>query len=134
VDGALCGWLQSLTARESAIAVDGKTLKGARQSNGRRVQLLAAFLHQQGIVMAQRSVATKTNEITTVPALLDPLDLGGRVVTLDAMHAQKETARYLVEKKRAHYLFTVKDNQQTLKEDIEALHMSDFPPSAPNGR
>jgi predicted transposase YbfD/YdcC len=60
------------------------------------------------------------------------LDLEGRVVTLDAMHTQKDTARYLVKEKRADYLFTVKDNQPTLKSDIEALSMADFPPSAPN--
>ena len=69
-----------------------------------------------------------------VRSLLDPLDLKGRVVTLDALHTQKKTARYLVEEKQADYLFTVKDNQKTLKEDIEDLNMVAFPPSAPNRR
>ncbi|NIM97199.1 MAG: ISAs1 family transposase [candidate division Zixibacteria bacterium] len=133
VDQALCGWLQSFSDDE-AISVDGKTLRGARQENGRQLQLLSAFLQQQGIVLAQRQVESKTNEITTVRPLLDPLDLEGRVVTLDAIHTQKDTARYLVEEKHADYLFTIKDNQKTLKEDIEALNMVDFPPSARNHR
>ncbi len=55
-------------------------------------------------------------------------------MTLDALHTQKKTARYLVEEKQADYLFTVKDNQKTLKEDIEDLNMVAFPPSAPNRR
>ena len=50
-----------------------------------------------GTVVAQSEVDTKTNEITMVRPLLDPLDIKDIVVTLDAMHTQKETARYLVE-------------------------------------
>lgn len=134
VDNALCDWLDSLAGKESALAVDGKTLKGARQENGRQVHLLSAFLHQKGMVLAQRQVETKTNEITTLRPLLEPLDLEGRVVTLDALHTQQETARYLVEEKGADYLMTVKDNQRTLKQDIKDLDLVDFPPSAPNHR
>jgi len=37
------------------------------------------------------------------------------------MHTQKDTARFIVEKKQADYLFTVKANQPTLKKDIERL-------------
>lgn len=134
VDEVLYGWLQSLSHNDSPIAVDGKTLKGARQENGRQVHLLSAFLHQQGMVVAQRQVESTTNEITTVCPLLETLDLEGRLVTLDAIHTQKDTARYLVEEKNADYLFIVKNNQSTLKKDIEELSMLDFPPSAPNHR
>ena len=134
VDKALCDWLCSLAGKDEAVAVDGKTLKGARQENGRQVHLLSAFLHQKGMVLAQRQVETKTNEITTLPPLLAPLNLEGHVVTVDALHTQKETARYLVEEKGADYLMTVKNNQRTLKQDIEDLNLVDFSPSAPNHR
>ena len=46
------------------------------------------------------------------------------------MHTQKDTARFIVEEKHADYLFTVKDNQPTLKLDIETLKMESFPPGA----
>ena len=46
------------------------------------------------------------------------------------MHTQKDTARFIVEEKHADYLFTVKDNQTTLKQDIETLKMESFPPGA----
>jgi hypothetical protein len=134
VDQTLSGWLYTLSDHDPAIAVDGKTLKGARQENGRPLHLLSAFLHQQGIVLAQRKVENNTNEITTLPSLLDPLPLEGGVVTLDALHTQKNTARYLVEKKHADYLFIAKDNQPNLKKDVEDLRLVDFPPSAPNHR
>lgn len=130
VDNALYGWLQSLSGQDSAIAIDGKTLKGARQENGRKVHLLSAFLQQKGGVIAQCAVDQKTNEIPALRTLLDPLDIKECVVTLDALHTQKETARYLVEEKKADYLFVVKDNQPTLKQHIEDLCLTNFPPSA----
>jgi len=134
VDKALCDWLRTLAGKEAAVAVDGKTLKGARQANGRQVHLLSAFLHQKGMVLAQQQVESKTNEIPNLKPLLEPLALEGCVVTLDALHTQKETALYLVEEKGADYLMTVKDNQANLKKDIEDLQLVAFPPSAQNHR
>jgi predicted transposase YbfD/YdcC len=87
-----------------------------------------------GTVVAQCQVDCKTNEIPTARTLLKPLDIEGRVITLDAMHTQADTARFITETKRADYLFIAKDNQPTLRGDIEALSLSDFPPSAPERR
>ena len=64
----------------------------------------------------------------------DALALEEAVVTADALHTQQETARYLVEDKKADYLFIVKDNQPTLRQDIAALELKSFPPSAHNHR
>lgn len=111
-----------------ALAVDGKASRGARQADGRAVHLLSAMLHQQSAVVAQRDVAHKTNEITQLKPLLDPLNLRGWAVTLDALHAQRETARYLVEDKHAGYVFTaVKDNQPTLFARLDALPWQQTP-------
>ena len=60
----------------------------------------------------------KTNEITQVKPLFDTLNIQGAVVTDDALLTQKKTAEYLVKKKKADYVFTVKGNQQTLRDDI----------------
>jgi predicted transposase YbfD/YdcC len=107
--------------------VDGKTVRGAVQPDGRAVHLLAAMT-SGGAVIAQREVGHKTNEITQVKPLLDPLDLRGAVVTLDALHAQRETAGYLVEDKGADYIFTaVKDNQPKLFDALDALPWREVP-------
>jgi len=111
------------------VSVDGKTLRRAHDANQKPPHLLSAILHQEGIVVAQREVGEKTNEIPELPRLLEPLPLAGTVVTVDALHTQEATARYLVEEKKADYLFTVKDNQPTLKQDIADLHLESFPPS-----
>lgn len=76
--------------------------------------------------MAQRQIESKRNEIPAARPLLEPLDLRGKVVSADAMHAQKDLARFLVEDKHAHYCFTIKGNQPTLKEDIAALGLKEI--------
>ena len=132
VDRALGEWLGKLHMdQEKAIAMDGKTLKGAKQTNGRQVHLLSAFLHRQGVVVSQKQVDEKSNEITAAIPLLETLDLKGKVVTADAMHTQRELVNYLVEKKGADFLGMVKDNQPTLHQDIAEMDLpSSFPPSA----
>jgi predicted transposase YbfD/YdcC len=111
-----------------ALAVDGKAERGARQTDGRAVHLLAAMPHQVPAIMAQRDVHHKTNEITQLKPLLDPLNLRGWAVTLDALHCQRATACYLVEDKHAAYVFTAaKDNQPTLFNLLDALPWTDVP-------
>lgn len=131
LDERLAAWLLAragaVPAAVPAVAVDGKTVRGAIQPDGRAVHLLAAMT-SSGMVIAQREVGHKTNEITQVKPLLDGLDLRGTVVTLDALHAQRETARYLVEDKGADYIFTaVKDNQPKLFDALDALPWQSVP-------
>ena len=133
LDAQLAAWRAAAAdpgADEAAAAqvmVDGKTLRGAIQADGRAVHLLAAR-SGAGAGLAQRAVGHKTNEITQVKPLLDPLGLTGAVVTLDALHCQRETARYLVEDKHADYIFTaVKDNQPGLFDALDALPWSSVP-------
>ena len=111
------------------IAVDGKTLRGAHDGEKRAPHLLGAVLHHEGIVLAQQQVGDKTNEIPMIKPLLDGLNIEGTVVTADSLHTQIETARYLVEDKKADYVFTAKDNQPTLKKDIQHLGLKTSPPS-----
>lgn len=127
LDRLVGAWLQNQPTGE-AIAIDGKTLKGAVGSDGKPVHLLTAFLHKEGAVIAQKQVDNKSNEITALKPLLEPLDIQGKVVAMDALHTQRETARYLKEKKQADYVLIVKGNQSGLLQDIQAIEDSDFSP------
>jgi len=104
-----------------AIAVDGKSLRGAVQDDGRPVHLLAALTHQERVVVAQAEVDHKENEIVAFRPMPTPLDLCGCIVTADALHTQREHARFLVKEKSADYLFFVKENQPTLYDAIAGL-------------
>lgn len=129
------GWLaKQATFRDQGLAIDGKTLRGSGDGEERPFHLVSAVLHREGLVVGQVRVPDKTNEIKAVEPLLANLNIEGAVVTADAMHTQKETAAYIVEQKRADYLFTVKDNQPTLRQDIEDLHLEVSPPWAQHDR
>ena len=128
IDQELGAWIGRI-APGSAIAVDGKTLRGAVGQDGKAVHLLSALVHKEGVVIGQRAVDSKTNEIPEFRPFLAPLDLAGKVVTADALHAQRGHARFLVEEKHADYLFIVKGNQPTLLDDLKGLDRDSFSPS-----
>src|SRR6266540_608951 len=135
LDRVVAGWLAEQQPAQAshqpeAVAVDGKTLRGAVDAAGRQVHLLAALAHGSGTVLAQRRVDAKTNEITGFRPLLEQLDLQGKVVTADALHTQTEHARYLVGDRQADYLFCVKGNQPTLETAISRVPPAAFPPGA----
>jgi predicted transposase YbfD/YdcC len=103
------------------LALDGKTLRGTIPLGASRgVHLLAAYLPEQGVVLAQMRVDEKSNEITHAPKLLKQLDLRGVVVSGDAMFDQRALSIQIVQAK-GDYLWTVKDNQEGLREEIDVL-------------
>ncbi|RKE22080.1 DDE family transposase [Streptomyces sp. TLI_171] len=112
--------------RLRVLAVDGKTVRGARRPDGTQVHLLAAMT-ADGEVIAQREVGHKTNEITVFKPLLAPLDLTGTVVTFDALHSQTEHARFLVADKQAHYIAVIKGNHPTLQQELRRLPWREVP-------
>jgi predicted transposase YbfD/YdcC len=102
------------------LAIDGKTVRNSAISGGMNVKLFSALTHHEQVVIAQITVPDTTTEVTCVPALLDPVDLSGKVVTADAAHACESTADYLVHTRDADYTLTVKGNRPYLLEAIAA--------------
>jgi predicted transposase YbfD/YdcC len=124
-DRPLSGQEPGKPARRS-LAVDGKTIRGARRPDGTQVHLLAAMT-RTGLVTAQREVGSKTNEITVFKPMLAGLDLAGAVVTFDALHSQTGHARFLVEEKKAHYIAVIKGNQPLLHQRLKRLPWREVP-------
>ncbi|MEU7436151.1 ISAs1 family transposase, partial [Streptomyces sioyaensis] len=89
------------------------------------MQLLAAMDHH-GVVLAQRQVASKSNEIPSYQPLLDTIDLTGTVLTGDAMHTQHGHGSYLREG-GAHYLAIVKKNHPGLYAQVRKLPWAEMP-------
>jgi predicted transposase YbfD/YdcC len=103
------------------VTLDGKTVRGtiaAGQTRG--LHLLAAFLPGEGWVIVQVEVGCKENEIAVAPRVLNCIDLRGKIVTGDAMFAQRDLSVQIVEG-GGDYVWTVKDNQSQLRQDIETL-------------
>jgi len=110
-------WFAALHAATDGevVAVDGKRLRqSADRAWGRAaIEMVSAWASANRLVLGQEKVATGSNEITAVPALLERLALEGCIVTLDAMHCQTETAATILDQD-ADDVLTVKQNQPTL--------------------
>jgi predicted transposase YbfD/YdcC len=102
------------------VAIDGKTVRRSSHKRGGKaaIHMVSAFAARQRLVLGQVKVADKSNEIVAIPALLDMLAIEGAIVTIDAMGCQREIARKVIDKK-ADYIFALKGNQGTLREDVE---------------
>ncbi len=113
-------------ARLRAVAVDGKTSRGARRPDGTRVHLLGVAEHG-GPLLDHLEVGVKHNETSHFTELLEPLDLAGAVVTFDALHTVRANLDWLVREKRAHYIAVVKQNQPLLHARVKALPWRQVP-------
>lgn len=99
------------------IAIDGKTICGSAKGERTALHVVSAWAYENGLVLGQLPIDEKSNEITAIPKLLDLVDVEGDIVTIDAMGCQTGIAKK-IRKKKADYVLAVKDNQQTLHEDI----------------
>ncbi len=125
----LLNWLHALRGLPGVkqVAIDGKVLRGSGKGCGplAPLHLVNAWATEQALHLGQVAVDTDSNEITAVPKLLELLALEGALVTLDAMHCQKETAQKIRDG-GGDYLLTVKGNQQQLRDEIEACFLRAF--------
>jgi predicted transposase YbfD/YdcC len=134
LDGLIGGWLRELADAGrpdgllTAIAIDGKWLRGVLDG---QVKLFAAMLHQEKVVIGQVRVPDGTTEVTQVKALLSDVELDGAVVTADAAHSCRETARYIAGKeedggRESGYFLFVKGNTPSLQRAaFDAIQASD---------
>src|SRR4051794_28783936 len=138
---ALTGWVVSRRAAHrrqhadgarprgedrSVLAIDGKTLRCARDPAGEQTKLLAVLDHAERLALAQVQVVGGDELAAFVPVLDTVADLHGAVITADALHCQRARADYL-HARGAHYLFTVKGNQPTLRRALARLPWAQAP-------
>jgi predicted transposase YbfD/YdcC len=112
--------------RLRAVAVDGKTSRGARRGDGTRVHLLGAAEHG-GRLLDHLEVDVKHNETSHFTELLEALDLAGAVVTFDALHTVRANLDWLARQKQACYIAVVKNNQPLLYARVKALPWQQVP-------
>jgi hypothetical protein len=135
----LAGWLRTRTQPgapprpryRQVIAIDGKTLRGARRSDGRQVHLLSALDTSTGIVLAQVTVSAKSNEIPAFAPLLDAVEqvlgsLQDLIFVADALHTQTGHADEIA-RRGAHLLIPAKGNQPTLLAQLKTLPWAQIP-------
>jgi predicted transposase YbfD/YdcC len=122
-------WVEGLCEVEpDLIAIDGKTSRRthARSKEREPLHLVSAWASRQRLVLGQEAVTGKSNEITAIPLLLERLALKGALVTIDAIGAQVEIARTILEC-GGDYLLALKANRPATFKDVEAFFAD--PPS-----
>jgi len=114
-------WIKSVDKKipEEVIAVDGKTLRSSYDNGGEKgaIHMVSAWATEKKLVLGQRKVDDKSNEITAIPELLKILELEGYIVTMDAMGCQREIVK-LITNKSADYVIALKQNQGNLYEEV----------------
>ena len=113
LERACLQWLQQLAGQvQGTVAIDGKSVRGSRKGNGTKaLHLVSAWAADMGLLLGQRKVDGKSNEIRAIPELLSMLHLKGCTVTIDAIGCQKSIARQLQER-GADYVLSLKGNQK----------------------
>lgn len=115
-------WINALVtiSEGEIVALDGKTLRHSYDSGGGRgaIHMVSAWAVANQVVLGQRKVDDKSNEITAIPQLLKSLHLTDAVVTIDAMGCQKSIAEQIIEA-RADYVLALKGNQGDLHDDVK---------------
>ena len=114
-------WIKSIekVTTKEIVAIDGKTLRRSYDTKNSKsaIHMVSAWANSSGLVLGQRKVDEKSNEITAIPELLKVLEIRGCIVTIDAMGCQKEIVSKIA-LKEADYLIAIKKNQPTLYENI----------------
>jgi predicted transposase YbfD/YdcC len=110
-----------------ALAIGGKAVRGAIGADGMIPYLLAAATHGESVVIAERLIGPKTNEVPEFQPLLRGLDLAGWVLTMDAGHTVRAHAAFICEELLAHFVMIVKGNQKGLFERLDALDWASVP-------
>ena len=111
------------------VRLDGKAVRGAKDADGKQVRLLAALVGPDAassVVAAQAEVGKKTNEVPMASVVLDRLDLAGKIVTADALHTVKATARRIHER-GGEFVLPVKENRRVLFDALDALPWGQAP-------
>ncbi|WP_419906276.1 ISAs1 family transposase [Hoeflea sp.] len=114
-------WISSLNEMfGGVVAVDGKTLRRSFDTGSGKaaIHMVSAWACDQQLVLGQRKVDDKSNEITAIPELLELLALKGAIVTIDAMGCQRKICQQIIDQE-ADYVIGLKGNQGSLHEDVE---------------
>jgi predicted transposase YbfD/YdcC len=115
-------WAVNDIVQGQIINIDGKQLRGSKDKvlGKRAIYMVSAWAEENELVLGQRKVDEKSNEITAIPELLKMLALSGCIVTIDAIGTQTNIAKTIVEAE-ADYVLSVKENQGHLYEDLAVL-------------
>ena len=126
-------WVNSIVGelKLEVIAIDGKTMKQSYDRNDQQkaLHIVTAWSSSHQLILGQKKVHKKSNELTAIPELIEMLEIAGSIITIDAMGCQKDITSLII-KKKGDYILALKGNQKLLhkavKEWFEVAQETDF--------
>ena len=106
----------------SALAADGKRLRGANRNGDGHFETATLVAHDTGLPVASPGFHDKSGERAAIAALFEEVSLAGHVITVDALHTVRDTARSIVESHNADYLMMVKANAPETYETLSTIN------------
>ena len=115
-----------ITGNPEQIMLDGKAIKSTDPIKAieKMMNIVTAYT-DTGIAIGQKTVDSKSNEIPAVRELIEMIDIKGKILTMDAMHCQKETVEKIIDNK-GDYVVQLKANQGTFHEDVYAMFDDEY--------
>lgn len=125
---AITDWFYGLIENVGGkhLIIDGKGIRAATKKNKNKKTPYILNVIEEGskLVLMQRKIDEKTNEIGGIPELLDYIYLKDAVITIDAIGTQRPIIQKITQK-GGHFVLPVKENNENLKSDIE-LYLDDL--------
>ena len=119
---ALQRWVARRQPAPTALAADGKRLRGANRQGDAHYETVSLVRHDNAMPIASHTYTEEGGEIAAIQALLEEVEVRGAVITLDALHTTRNTILALRHRHGAHYLLTVKGNSPETYETLETIH------------
>ena len=122
MESVLKRWSMGRLDIDTALAADGKRLRGANRNGDGHFETATLVAHDTGLPVASHGFHDESGERAAIAALFEEVSLAGHVITVDALHTVRDTARSIVETHNAHYLMTVKANAPETFETLSTIN------------
>ena len=122
MESVLKRWSMGRLNIDTALAADGKRLRGANRNGDGHFETATLVAHDTGLPVASQGFHDESGERAAIAALFEEVPLAGHVITLDALHTARDTARSIVETHNADYLMTVKANAPETFETLSTIN------------
>ena len=122
MESVLKRWSKNRLNIDTALAADGKRIRGANRNGDGHFETATLVAHDTGLPVASHSFHDGSGERSALAALLEEVPLAGHVITVDALHTVRDTARSIVETHNAHYLMMVKANAPETYETLSTIN------------
>jgi predicted transposase YbfD/YdcC len=121
LEKSFVSWVRSISVKVKGeiVSIDGKTICGSKSESYKAIHMVGAWSNANQLVLGQVKTDDKSNEITTIPVLLDLLELKNCIITIDAMGCQKEIAKKIFKECESDYVFGLKGNHEILHDDVK---------------